>query len=208
MNTIDAENSYTAGYRITNRAKGSFAVGQNYELPDAAENERCFAIGGGKIEGTKLTGEVSFIHRTHRKELNPLFDGSNLETGYNGTEANPKDKNGERKYLAETGYSTEYRGQMKPTTQSIAISGSQTVTLDPTMYSRVMLTGSGTVTLDLEDYAEDGDRIEVVMDTSAVTPIFPAAWVTRGIDLVTDPGLYVLEIVKVGTTIFYKVLYP
>ena len=71
-----------------------------------------------------------------------------------------------------------------------------------------MLTGSGTVTFDLESYAEDGDKIQLVFDSNGITPSFPAAWVTLGADVSTTPGLYVLEIAKVQSTVFYKVLYP
>ena len=100
-----------------------------------------------------------------------------------------------------------YSGQLKPVSRSVAVSGSQTVVLDAAQFSRWILTGSGTATLDLESW-EDGDKGELVIDTGAVTPVIPADWVTLGADITTTPGLYVLEIAQVNSTIFYAIRYP
>ena len=60
----------------------------------------------------------------------------------------------------------------------------------------------------MTDALAKGDKIQLVLDSNGITPVFPAAWVTLGADVSTTPGLYVLEIAVVGTTVFYKVLYP
>lgn len=203
-NTINGKWSISVGYRNTVNAESAYVVGRYADIPDAAENKNGFFIWGGHNDDNAL----AFSVRVFRAELNPLFNGATLWPGYTANDPNPKDSAGERKYNSVPAYRTEFKGQLKPTTQTIAISGSQTVTLDPTMYSRVMLTGSGTVTFDIEDYAEDGDKIQLVLDSNGITPVFPAAWVTLGADVSTDPGLYVLEIAKVQSTVFYKVLYP
>ena len=118
------------------------------------------------------------------------------------------DSDGNAKYLAEMGASTEYAGTLKPMSKTVTVTDGGTLEFDPGEFSRYILTGSGSVTLGVSDAMADGDSIQIVLDTSKVTPTFPAGWVTLGVDVTTLPGLYVLEIAKVGTTIFYKTLFP
>ncbi|MGF0039105.1 hypothetical protein ACQRE0_22395, partial [Victivallis vadensis] len=47
-----------------------------------------------------------------------------------------------------------------------------------------------------------------VLDTTKITPAFPANWVTLGADVSSEPGLYVLEIAMVGDTVFYAIKWP
>lgn len=65
------------------------------------------------------------------------------------------------------------------------------------MYSRWVLTGTGDVTLQLQNWL-DGDTGHVVVDTSKQTISIPAAWITGGADIVSTPGIYVLELIKVN----------
>lgn len=89
----------------------------------------------------------------------------------------------------------QYTGHFLGTTQNVTSVG--TVTLDHDMYSRWVLTGTGDVTLQLQNWL-DGDTGHVVVDTSKQTISIPAAWITGGADIVSTPGIYVLELVKVN----------
>lgn len=197
-NFTDAAYTVTGGYCNRNHAKRASMFGAFGELSASAENEGAFAIGGGEKKGSE---RVTFIHRSRRPVLNPLYNSSK-DSGNTGT-----DSDGNAKYLAEMGASTEYAGTLKPMSKTVIVTGG-TLEFDPGEYSRYILTGSGSVTLGVSDAMADGDSIQIVLDTSKVTPTFPAGWVTLGVDVTTLPGLYVLEIAKVGTTIFYKTLFP
>lgn len=198
-NFTDAAYTVTGGYCNRNHAKRASMSGVFGELSSSAENEGAFAVGGGEKKGSE---RVTFIHRSRRPVLNPLYNSSK-DPGNTGT-----DSDGNAKYLAEMGASTEYAGTLKPMSKTVAITDGGTLEFDPGEYSRYILTGSGSVTLGVSDAMADGDSIQIVLDTSKVTPTFPAGWVTLGVDVTTLPGLYVLEIAKVGTTIFYKTLFP
>nr|DAH68593.1 MAG TPA: tail repeat-like protein [Caudoviricetes sp.] len=198
-NFTDAAYTVTGGYCNRNHAKRASMSGVFGELSSSAENEGAFAVGGGEKKGSE---RVTFIHRSRRPVLNPLYNSSK-DSGNTGT-----DSDGNAKYLAEMGASTEYAGTLKPMSKTVAVTNGGTLEFDPGEYSRYILTGSGSVTLGVSDAMADGDSIQIVLDTSKVTPTFPAGWVTLGVDVTTLPGLYVLEIAKVGTTIFYKTLFP
>lgn len=72
-----------------------------------------------------------------------------------------------------------------------------TISLDHDFYSRWVLIGTGAVTLQADNWV-DGDTGHVVVDTSKQTISIPAAWITGGADIVSTPGIYVLELVKVN----------
>ena len=198
-NYTDAAYTVTGGYCNRNHAKRASMFGAFGELSASAENEGAFAIGGGEKKGSE---RVTFVHRSRRPVLNPLYNSSK-DSGNTGT-----DSDGNAKYLAEMGASTEYAGTLKPMSKTVTVTDGGTLEFDPGEYSRYILTGSGSVTLGVSDAMADGDSIQIVLDTSKVTPTFPAGWVTLGVDVTTLPGLYVLEIAQVGTTIFYKTLFP
>lgn len=198
-NFTDAAYTVTGGYCNRNHAKRASMSGVFGELSSSAENEGAFAVGGGEKKGSE---RVTFIHRSRRPVLNPLYNSAK-DTGNTGT-----DSDGNAKYLAEMGASTEYAGTLKPMSKTVAVTDGGTLEFDPGEFSRYILTGSGSVTLGVSDAMADGDSIQIVLDTSKVTPTFPAGWVTLGVDVTTLPGLYVLEIAKVGTTVFYKTLFP
>lgn len=199
MNEVTAANSYTAGYRLRNHAKGARAIGRYYTLEDTPENEYALALGDGELDGTTPKGEISLIHRVFKSVLNPLYDPSK-DTDNTGT-----DSAGEKQYIAERAYATEYRGHWLAVTRNVDTAG--TVTLDHDLFARWNLTASGEITLSLSNW-QDGDSGELIVDTTKQTINIPADWVTLGADITTTPGVYVLEIAQAGTTIFYAIKYP
>lgn len=199
LNEVTAANTFTAGYRVKNFAKGARAFGRYFTLEDTPENEYAFALGDGELDGTTPTGEISLIHRVFKSVLNPLYDPSK-DTDNTGT-----DSAGEKKYVAERAYATEYRGHWLAVTRNVDTAG--TVTLDHDLFARWNLTASGEITLSLANW-KDGDSGELVVDTTKQTINIPADWVTLGADITKTPGVYVLEIAQVGTTIFYAIKYP
>ena len=157
--TMSEANNDTAtaiGYRAKANAKYSTVIGKDITLADTAENEAAFAAG-------------AIISRVNKAVLNPLY---------------PAD--GERQYLPVPAARAEFAGQLKPISQSITLSGAQTVTLDADKFSRVILAGTGTATLALSNWL-DGDRCELVIDTTAITPVIPIAWIMPEIDLAAAP---------------------
>lgn len=200
MNSVEARNTFTAGFRITNRAVGGKAFGRYFTLDDAPENEYAFVLGdGGMGNNGKPEGEISFIHRVYRSIANPLYDPEK-DADNTGT-----DSAGEKKNMPLRAYSTEYRGHLLPVTQNIAETG--TVTLDHDQYARWVLTCTGAVALQLDNWL-DGDVGTVVVDTTKQTITIPDAWQTLGADITTSPGVYVLEIHQVGAAIYYGILCP
>lgn len=205
LNEVTAANTFTAGYRVKNFAKGARAFGRYFTLEDTPENEYAFALGDGELDGTTPTGEISLIHRVFKAAENPLFNPADLSDDSDASDPNPKDSSGERKYVAERAYATEYRGHWLAVTRNVDTAG--TVTLDHDFFARWNLTASGTVTLALANW-KDGDSGELIVDTTKQTINIPAEWVTLGADITKTPGVYVLEIAQVGTTIFYAIKYP
>ena len=199
LNEVTAANTFTAGYRVKNFAKGARVFGRYFTLEDTPENEYAFALGDGELDGTTPTGEISLIHRVFKSVLNPLYDPSK-DTDNTGT-----DSAGEKKYVAERAYATEYRGHWLAVTRNVDTAG--TVTLDHDFFARWNLTASGEITLSLANW-KDGDSGELIVDTTKQTINIPAEWVTLGADITKTPGVYVLEIAQVGTTIFYAIKYP
>ena len=205
MNEVTGQNTFTVGYRVKNLAKGARAFGRYFTLEDTPENEYAFALGDGELDGTTPAGEISFIHRVFKKVENPLFDPDDLANDSDASDPNPKDSSGERKYVAERAYETEYRGHFLPITQTVAAAG--TVTLDHDRYARWNLTASGAISLSLANW-KDGDSGELIIDTTKQTISIPAEWVTLGADITTTPGVYVLEIAMIGSTVFYAIKWP
>ena len=205
MNEVTGANTFTAGYRVKNFAKGARAFGRYFTLEDTPENEYAFALGDGELDGTTPTGEISLIHRVFKKVENPLFNPDSLADDSDASDPNPKDSSGERKYVAERAYATEYRGHWLAVTRNVDTAG--TVTLDHDFFARWNLTASGEITLSLSNW-QDGDSGELIVDTTKQTINIPAEWVTLGADITKTPGVYVLEIAQVGTTIFYAIKYP
>ena len=199
LNEVTAANTFTAGYRVKNFAKGARAFGRYYTLEDTPENEYAFALGDGELDGTTPTGEISLIHRVFKKVLNPLYDPAK-DTDNTGT-----DSAGEKQYIAERAYATEYRGHWLAVTRNVDTAG--TVTLDHDFFARWNLTASGEITLALSNW-KDGDSGELIVDTTKQTINIPAEWVTLGADITTTPGVYVLEIHQVNDTIFYGIKCP
>lgn len=199
LNEVTGANSYTVGYRLKNHAKGARVFGRYFTLEDTPENEYALALGDGELDGTTPTGEISLIHRVFKSVLNPLYDPSK-DTDNTGT-----DSAGEKKYVAERAYATEYRGHWLAVTRNVDTAG--TVTLDHDLFARWNLTASGEITLSLANW-QDGDSGELIVDTTKQTINIPADWVTLGADITKTPGVYVLEIAQVGTTIFYGVRWP
>ena len=89
--------------------------------------------------------------------------------------------------------------------QTVAAAG--TVTLDHDFYARWNLTASGAISLLLANW-KDGDSGELIIDTTKQTVSIPAEWVTLGADITTTPGVYVLEIAMIGSTVFYAIKWP
>lgn len=205
LNEVTAANTFTAGYRVKNFAKGARAIGRYYTLEDTPENEYAFALGDGELDGTTPKGEISLIHRVFKAAENPLFNPDDLADDSDASDPNPKDSSGERKYVAERAYATEYRGHWLAVTRNVDTAG--TVTLDHDLFARWNLTASGEITLALSNW-KDGDSGELIVDTTKQTINIPAEWVTLGADITKTPGVYVLEIAQVGTTIFYAIKYP
>ena len=205
MNEVTGQNTFTVGFRVKNFAKGARAFGRYFTLEDTPENEYAFALGDGELDGTTPAGEISLVHRVFKKIENPLFDPDDLADDSDASDPNPKDSSGERKYVAERAYETEYRGHFLPITQTVAAAG--TVTLDHDRYARWNLTASGAVTLALANW-KDGDSGELIVDTTKQTISIPAEWVTLGADITSTPGVYVLEIAMIGNTVFYAIKWP
>ena len=47
-----------------------------------------------------------------------------------------------------------------------------------------------------------------MVDTSKQTISIPSGWVTLGADIVSTPGVYVLQIAQIGDVIYYKIAWP
>ena len=47
-----------------------------------------------------------------------------------------------------------------------------------------------------------------MVDTSKQTISIPSGWVTNSADIVSTPGVYVLQIAQIGDVIYYKIVWP
>ena len=195
--SVAAKNSVTAGYQLNNSADYSILLGRYGTLTREPRNEGAFAVAGG---ANNAPLEI-FAVRSRKNIPNPLYNPT-LDPQNTGT-----DSTGERQYIAAPAARTTYAGQLTPKSQSVTLSGAQTVTLDADKFSRIVLAGTGTATLALANW-QDCDKCELVIDTTTVTPVIPIAWVMPDIDLTAAPRLYVLEIAQIGATVFVAVKYP
>ncbi|MBO4647327.1 MAG: hypothetical protein J5806_04145 [Lentisphaeria bacterium] len=180
-NNVSGNESSVLGNGLNVAAKKAVVIGQQGELADVPENKGAVAIAGGDTGDG--TKEISFIHRS--RKVNPL---DSEET--------------------EPAFSHEYRGRLRAMTLTIADVG--TVELDHDQYARWELTGTGAVTLTLANW-QDGDRGEVVVDTTKQTFSIPAAWIVP--DEVWDawtetPGKYCMEIRQEGGAVFAHAAVP
>ncbi|MBO4646644.1 MAG: putative Ig domain-containing protein [Lentisphaeria bacterium] len=180
-NEVSGDESSVLGNGLKVSAKKAVVIGQRGELADTPENKGAVAIAGGDTNDG--TKEISFIHRS--RKVNALDE----------TETEPA-------------FTHEYRGRLKAMTLTIAEVG--TVELDHDQYARWELTGTGAVTLTLANWI-DGDRGEVVIDTTKQTFTIPAAWIVP--DEVWDawtatPGVYCMEIRQEGGAVFAHAAVP
>ncbi len=196
-NEVNGKGATVIGTSNTVDAELAFVIGRHGTLDDSTANRGAFAIAGGTTNGDA----IGFIHRSNKAVENPLYNPDN-DTDNTGT-----DDDGEEAELYEQSFTTEYMGQLKAVTLTIAVTDNDVVTLDADYYSRWLLDGEGDITLQLSNWS-DGCKGELIIDTSDITPTIPADWVTLGADITTTPGLYVLEIAQIGTTVFYAIKYP
>ena len=180
-NNVSGNESSVLGNGLNAAAKKAVLIGQRGELADTPENQGAVAIAGG--DNNDGSKVISFIHRS--RKANPLDE----------TETEPA-------------FTHEYRGRLKAMVLTIAEVG--TVELDHDQYARWELTGTGAVTLTLANW-QDGDRGEVVIDTTKQTFSIPAAWVVP--DEVWDawsetPGKYCMEIRQEGGAVFAHAAVP
>lgn len=195
LNKVNGKCSLTLGHTLVNNAENATFAGYKGTLADSPENKGAFAIADG-------ADDVTFAVRINKKVENPLYDSS-TDTDGDGIDA----KNNAQ-YIAEAAYRTSYKGQLATVPETVTItSADQVVTIDADTTSRVILSGSGSCSFSLANW-QDGDSCEIVIDTQSVTPSFPNSWVTNGVDVTTDPRLYVLEVAQINTTVFYTVKYP
>lgn len=195
--TLTGKYSHAIGYSLTVAAPDAMLIGRHGALADTPDNEGAFGIAGGE----KDAPAIGFLHRVRKSVANPLYAPAK-DADHTGV-----DSDGEKQYIAEPAFSTEYRGHLLAVSETVTLSGAQTVTLDHDRFARWLLAGTGTATLALANW-KDGDSGELVLDTTKITPAFPADWVTLGADVSSEPGLYVLEIAMVGDTVFYAIKWP
>lgn len=180
-NNVSGNESTVIGNVLKVESKKSILIGNRGELPNTHENSGAIGFAGG--DSNEGTKVVSFIHRTHKT------DTMNSDS-------------------EEICYSTEYMGRLVPITLKIAEVG--TIELDHDQYARWEFTGTGAVALTLSNW-QDGDRGEVVIDTTKQTFSIPASWIVPDEvwDAWTDnPGKYCMEIRKEGGAIFAHAAVP
>ena len=195
--TLTGKYAHAIGYSLTVAAPDAMLIGRHGALADTPDNEGAFGIAGGE----KDAPAIGFLHRVRKSVANPLYAPAK-DADHTGV-----DSDGEKQYIAEPAFSTEYRGHLLAVSETVTLSGVQTVTLDHDRFARWLLAGTGTATLALANW-KDGDSGELVLDTTKITPTFPADWVTLGADITQTPGVYVLEIAMVGDTVFYAIKWP
>lgn len=195
--TLTGKYSHAIGYSLTVAAPDAMLIGCHGALADTPDNEGAFGIAGGE----KDAPAIGFLHRVRKSVANPLYAPAK-DADQTGV-----DSDGEKQYIAEPAFSTEYRGHLLAVSETVTLSGAQTVTLDHDRFARWLLAGTGTATLALANW-KDGDSGELIVDTTKQTINIPADWVTLGADITKTPGVYVLEIAMVGDTVFYAIKWP
>lgn len=195
--TLTGKYAHAIGYSLTVAAPDAMLIGRHGALADTPDNEGAFGIAGGE----KDAPAIGFLHRVRKSVANPLYAPAK-DADHTGV-----DSDGEKQYIAEPAFSTEYRGHLLAVSETVTLSGVQTVTLDHDRFARWLLAGYGRATLALANW-KDGDSGELIVDTTKQTINIPAEWVTLGADIAKTPGVYVLEIAMVGDTVFYAIKWP
>ena len=195
--TLTGKYAHAIGYSLTVAAPDAMLIGRHGALADTPDNEGAFGIAGGE----KDAPAIGFLHRVRKSVANPQYAPAKDadQTGI--------DSDGEKQYIAEPAFSTEYRGHLLAVSETVTLSGVQTVTLDHDRFARWLLAGYGRATLALANW-KDGDSGELIVDTTKQTINIPAEWGTLGADIAKTPGVYVLEIAMVGDTVFYAIKWP
>ena len=161
-------------------------IGHYGELEAAPENKNAVVIAGGS-EGKKNN---IVIFRSWKAALNPDYE--------QGTS--------EEQYLAVPACRTTFRGQFTPMTGEISADSEGNAVLDADLYSRWKLSGEGSVNISLVN-AVDGDRIELILDSTSITPVFPESWIGAP-DVTSQPGICLLEIAVIGDKVFCGKRFP
>lgn len=195
--TLTGKYAHAIGYSLTVAAPDAMLIGRHGALADTPDNEGAFGIAGGE----KDAPAIGFLHRVRKSVANPLYAPAK-DADHTGV-----DSDGEKQYIAEPAFSTEYRGHLLAVSETVTLSGVQTVTLDHDRFARWLLAGYGRATLALANW-KDGDSGELIVDTTKQTINIPAEWVTLGADIAKTPGVHVLEIAMVGDTVFYAIKWP
>ena len=214
-NKASGQNSITVGRSLQNRSKFGTLIGANATLSSDAQNRQAFAIGGGSGQtgqaGQKL---ISWLHTVNRAQLNPLYNSS-LDPYSTGI-----DSTGQPKYEPVQGFATQYRGVLKPYTTRIQATNGANIYLQPHQYSRYVIqapTNSSTVSVNIlakpKEFAgapqtfQDGDIVQVIFDSTYISPSFPSQWISQGFD-VSETRQYVVQITYVQGVFYYKVAWP
>ena len=173
-NDISGQWSVAVGFNNEVASKSAYVIGRYANITDTIENKNGFFVHGG----TKEKNGTALAVRTLKAVPNPAYVAGGDKPAY----------------VEEGAFSTEYRGHLVSVQQTISAAG--TVILDHDQYARWKLTGTGAVTLALANWL-DGDRGEVVVDTSKQTITLPVAWIISGNFLTAwaaSPGLYCMKI--------------
>lgn len=186
-NNADGQGGISIGTSLGNHASHAVMIGHNGELEAAPENKNAVAIAGG-AEGKK---ENIVVFRSWKAALNPEYEA--------GSET-------EEQYLAVPAYRTTFRGQFTPMTGEISADSEGNAVIDADLYSRWRLSGEGSVNISLLN-AVDGDRIELILDSTSITPVFPESWIGAP-DVTSLQGICLLEIAMIGDKVFCAIRFP
>ena len=186
-NTAGGKGGISIGNGLENHADHAVMIGNYGSLDAGLENTNALAIAAGSRENP----ENIMVFRSRRPEKNPNYeDGSETETPY----------------VAVPAYRTTFRGQLSPVTGELSADAAGNAVIDAALYSRWRVSGEGSVHISMVN-AVDGDRIELVLDSASLTPVFPDTWIGSA-DVTSRPGVYLLEIVQVGENVFYGIRFP
>lgn len=185
-NNADGQGGISIGTGLKNHASHAVMIGHYGELEAAPENKNAVVIAGGS-EGKKNN---IVIFRSWKAALNPEYE--------QGTS--------EEQYLAVPACRTTFRGQFTPMTGEISADSEGNAVLDADLYSRWKLSGEGSVNISLVN-AVDGDRIELILDSTSITPVFPESWIGAP-DVTSQPGICLLEIAVIGDKVFCGKRFP
>lgn len=192
---IKGNRSITIGFNLDNNLEG--AIGLGVSVPNSVEYKSSVNLPG-----------LYFVK--YRKELNPLYNvskdpqGTGVDSDLNAQYITSEDR-------IKRGY---YEGSLKAETSVVNTADlSGVLDLDPQQFSRYRIEGTGSLVLDISDISEgvtsmeDGDKIEVAFDASAISVSFPSEWVAQGEINLTSKSTVLIEVTKVIDTVFYRVIY-